>query len=159
MQSSRELWKISWQEFSNRDNCRCPDVTRECCKAHCRLPLNRRRSLRKPNVSTKYPRFDHLIACAILWCHVLWKLNVTRYTLCIIFDMILPPTRFCANFVSSCIHIQLVLITYYHIVWSDYRRSLDWWLDLLTLIHSRHVTALCRSLTHRLVSSVYDSLH
>jgi hypothetical protein len=134
---------------SKRDNGRCQHVTKECWTVHYRLPLNGRKPLRKPNVSTKCPWFHYLIACAILWWRVPWKLNVTGYALYIIFDTILPPIRrMCANFVSSCIHIQLVLIIYYHVVWSDYRQGLDCRIDLLNIINSRLVTILCRLLTH-----------
>jgi hypothetical protein len=43
---------------------------------------------------------------------------------------------------------------------SDYRRGLDWWLDLLTTYTlTTHDYALHTTDPHRLVSSVYSSLH
>jgi hypothetical protein len=51
---------------------------------------------------------------------------------------------------------------YYNMVtcMSDYRRGLDWWLDLLTTyaLTTRDYTLQITD-THRLASSVYYSLH
>jgi hypothetical protein len=79
---SQDCWRSRGSTSNSCDNGRCQRVkacSRECRAAHCRLPWNGRRPLRKPIVTTRNPWFDHLIAYAIWRWRVSWKLNVTGH--------------------------------------------------------------------------------
>jgi hypothetical protein len=70
------------------DNSRCQHVkvfSKECRGTHCRLPWNGWRALQITIVTMRQPWFDHLIACAIRWWRISWKLNITGHILYNIF--------------------------------------------------------------------------
>jgi hypothetical protein len=74
---------------SSCDNGRCQHVkvcSREYHVVHSRLPWNGWRLLWIPNVTTRRPWFDHLIACTIWQWRGSWKLNITGHMLYNIFD-------------------------------------------------------------------------
>jgi hypothetical protein len=62
------------------ENSRCQHVKaslRGSCAAHCHLSWNGWRPLWMPVVTTRPQWGDHVIAWAIWWWHVSWKLNIT----------------------------------------------------------------------------------